>query len=71
MIKLENLSSSTLEALRGKIGLAWDDPSKDEEIKALDPREAMKMIIGWKLGDESWLDVFEYAAKQLGYDFKG
>jgi len=57
-----------IEIMRQRLGLDEDDTSKDELIQKMRPFERVKLIIGWKLGDESWGDLFKYWCESQGLE---
>ncbi len=54
--------------IRGRLGLAQDDPSKDAEIDAMPAADKLRCVCGWKLGDGSWSDWFINAARDCGFE---
>jgi hypothetical protein len=57
MSEIENIGN--LAAIRGRLGVEEDDPSKDEEILRMTPLQRVRLIAGWELGDEGWADTFK------------
>ena len=55
-----------IKMLRQRLGLEEDDQSRDESIQAMSPRERVRMLSGWELGDPTWADVFESWFREQG-----
>ena len=56
-----------LEALRGRLGLDGDDPSKDARIERYTAKEALLEVTAWEIGDRNWADDIVRNAMDCGF----
>jgi hypothetical protein len=57
--------------LRQCLGLAKDDASRDGYIEGMKPRQRLRMLCGWHLGDPGLAESFIDWARDAGLTVKG
>ena len=45
-----------------------DDKSRDGALNQMKPRQVLREICGWKLGDPYWFDTFEGWLEDVGLE---
>ncbi len=65
-----NIPESLMKKIRGRIDLDADDTSRDAEIKRWTPRQRLRKVVGWELGDENWADKILEWANACGYKIR-
>lgn len=65
-----NIPEHLMEKIRGRIGLNTDDTSRDAEIKEWTPKQRLRKVVGWELGNEYWADKIMEWAKACGYKIR-
>ncbi len=48
-----------VEQMRQRLGLNFDDTSRDREIEDMDPFQRVQLIVGWLHGDPAWADEYK------------
>lgn len=64
--RVASIPESAMIDIRQRNGLEEDDTSQDDYFNKRDPRENLADLIGWHIGDSSWLRRFESWAEACG-----
>ena len=62
------MDERALRILRQRQGLEDFDTSKDKRLLKTSPRDIVREICGWELGDHRWFDSFEQWCNWAGLE---
>ncbi len=56
-----------MNKIRQREGLEFNDKSQDDRLTAMSPKEKLRRVVGWELGDDNWTDTILQWAEACGF----